>query len=345
MPKTSRRSIKSKTIICAQCKIEIKEEGDAFIECDKCYKALHSQCTKMDKRQFDYLLKNNNVLFTCHFCDSGEEGEGELKTELKEIKAKLAKLDQLSAIQESNNNIQEAVKFMSQQYDEILKGVAENGKKLREIEKENSMLRKEVDSLKTSVKLLNDVRVKNDCIVRGLNAVENASAVECVLEFTKSVAPDIKAENIEEAYFVGGMQNGDNRKKTAVVKFSDRASKNKLMAVKPKLKENESTKSVFVNDFLSKETLELFNYAKSIKEVGYQIVFVKNGRVMYKRSAISRPQVIRSEQEVDEIILNATTNKRYSHSTRMQKKIIPVEDDDGPSADEDDQIYASPNNK
>ncbi|XP_073833260.1 uncharacterized protein [Musca autumnalis] len=239
------------------------------------------------------------------------------------------------------------MKFMSQQYDELLRGVAENSKKLRDIEKENVMLRKEVANLKTSVKLLNDVRVKNDCIVRGLTAEDNVSAVDCVVNLAKSVAVDIKPENIEEAYFVGGKRNGNKQKKIAVVKFCDKASKNKLMAVKPKLNDSEATRNVFVNDFLSKETMELFNYAKTLKEVGYKFVFVRNGRVMCKRNEDSKPQIIRSEEDVDEKMLNTTVSKRWSNASRAPRRLIPVDedDDDDEGASGDDQIYASPTNK
>lgn len=330
MATKNRRSISVKKLNCDQCKLQIIEEKEEFIECDKCNKSFHSQCTKIDKRQFEYLLKNESVMFTCHFCEGGEGG---LKNELMEIKTKLMKLDQLSDIQES-------MQFMVKQYDEILKGVAENKKKLVQIEKENKMLKKEIVNLKTSVKMLNDVRVKNDCVVSGLTAADGTTAVESILKLSKSIDVDIKADNIEDAFFVG---RKDSQKKTAIVKFCTKAFKDKLMSAKPKLKEIESTKSVYINDFLSKETLELFNYSKSIKKVGYQHVFVKNGRVLYKRSEISKPQVIRSEEDVDNILLNATTSKPWKRNRNIVKQASAV-DDDGTSGDEDNPVsYVSPN--
>ncbi|XP_017469382.1 PREDICTED: uncharacterized protein LOC108361293, partial [Rhagoletis zephyria] len=280
-----------------KCELIIKEETEDSIECDKCAKKFHSQCTKLDKRQFQQLLENESEMFVCHLCNGG----GEMERDLKEIKTKLIQLDQLSEIQKS-------MTFMSVQYDEILKGVIENKKKLSEVEKENLKLRREVNDLKLSVKMLNDGRVKNDCIVSGLKVSDGATAVESVLTLTKNAGVDVQREHIEDAFFLPN-NKPTNGKKTVVVKFSNKSAKDKMMASKSKLKDNPATNSVFINDFLSKETLILFNYAKALKNIGYRSVYVRGGRVMYKRSEISRPQIIRSEEDVKRILLEATTTK------------------------------------
>lgn len=238
---------------------------------------------------------------------------------------------------------------MSKQYDEILKEVVENRKKISEVEKENKYLIMEILNLKSSVKLLNDVRVKNDCIVNGLKVAEGATAVDSVIELSKSVGVDIVPQNIDIAYFLCSKKvlNKNNRKedekKSVVVKFASKSSKDKLMAAKSKLKENESTSSVFVNDFLSRETLSLLSYARALKEVGYQFVFARNGRVFYKRSEISRPQVIKSEEEVDELLLNAAVSKPYKRRSMANNKPVSNVGDPVSSDDEGEhEAYVSP---
>lgn len=54
---------------------------------------------------------------------------------------------------------------MSKQYDEILRGVSENKKKIDAVQKENKILKNEVKLLKESVQILNDERVKNNCLI------------------------------------------------------------------------------------------------------------------------------------------------------------------------------------
>lgn len=302
-----RRSIKNVQFVCGQCRMDVKE-GDDYIQCDKCAKILHALCTSLYKRQYDHLLSNESEEFICDFCDKG--GSGNVKEELNEIKKQLYKLDQLSQLQETMN-------FMAKQYDDILRGVAE--KKIEVVQKENRMLKKEVKTLKDSVKLLNDDRVKKDCLISGLEVKDDAVAVDTLLNISKGVGADLTEKDVEAAYFLR-KRSDSSKKRTMVVKFDSKKSKDKLMSAKPKLKEKPETKSVYVNDFLSKETFNVFNHAKTLKTVGYQAVYTHNGRVYVKKSEIAKPKLIRNEDEVDAILMDATTNKNL----RRRSNLLPI---------------------
>lgn len=191
MAARGRRSIKSNIVICSQCKLEVEEEDD-FIECDKCAKKFHVLCTTLDKRGYKYLLDHESEEFVCHLCDNNS---GTLKAELNDIKKELKKLDQLSLIQETMN-------FMSKQFDDIIKGVAENKKKIEIVQKENKLLKEEVKTLKNSVKFLNDQRVKHDCLVSGVKVATGVSAVDAILKVTNEVGVKLQPETIEDAYFI-----------------------------------------------------------------------------------------------------------------------------------------------
>lgn len=301
MPKPSRRSIKNNKLICVQCKLEI-EEDEENIECDKCNKNLHVVCTTLDKRQYEHLLKNESEEFVCHLCDSNSCS---VKAELTAIKTELKKLDQLSALNET-------MTFMSKQYDEILKGVAENKKKIEAVQKENKALKAEVINLKNSVKYMNDQRVKNDCLVTGLKADSGVSAVDAVLKLSKEAGVVMTEESISDAYFLK-QKNAANEKRSVVVKFNTKKSKDKLMSIKPKLHENEETKKTYVHDYLSRETMSLLNYAKSLKAVGYRAVYATDGRVFIKRSELSKPRLIRNVDEIDKLLVEATTYPKKQH--------------------------------
>lgn len=319
-----RRSGKINEIFCGQCKLVVNEEEDDFIECDQCSKIYHVLCTKLDKRKYEHLLKHTTEEYVCHVCDSS----GTLKNDLSDIKRELKKLDQLSVLHET-------MTFMSKQYDDILKGVAENKKKLEIVQKENKFLKAEVESLKNSVKFLNDQRVKHDCLIRGVEAKAGSSAADTILKLSSDAGVVLQPESIEDAYFIKNKNSSqnNNKKHMIVVKFNSKQSKEKLMSVKPKLKENENTKDVFVNDYLSRETLSLLNYAKALKNVGYRAVYPVGGRVFIKRSELSKPRVIRSEAEVDSLLLEASIKK--PNNRRSQQ--AAVEDDE-----EANDMYLSP---
>ncbi|KAI8114851.1 hypothetical protein CVS40_12823 [Lucilia cuprina] len=253
----------NKKILCGQCKLLIEEDGR--IQCDKCSNTYHDICTTLDKRQFDQLLQNESDEYICHHCN---ESGGDLKQELNQ-------LDELQA----------TMHFMSTKFDDILKGINEKKKKIKAVQKENKNLKKEIAVLKTSVKILNDQRVKNDCIINGLECEEDTDAVKTLMKFLEGFDVKIEATNIDESFFLKNKnpetRKTNKQKQTMIVKFNNKKAKQMVMSVKPKLKEKE--------DILA-------------------------GRIYAKRSEFSKPKLIKSFDEVDNILLEATTNNtRRSH--------------------------------
>lgn len=247
--KQSRRSIAKKKNICIKCEKEIKEDSDDYIQCDKCGKDFHSQCSGLTRREFERLLNNESELFSCHYCADEKE---DLKQELKKINTELKKLEKLDKLEQ----LTESINFMSAKFDEIIKDVEQNKRKITDIEKENRKLKNEIESLKLSVRVLNNNRVKNDCIISGLKVENGVKPVDAVINFSKNVGVELDCNSMEDAYFINNKRQ-QNEKQTVVVKFTSKMQKEKLMGAKPKLKENENTKMVYINDFHSKEILNL----------------------------------------------------------------------------------------
>lgn len=323
-----RKSINNKNkIICLQCKTEVLESDDA-LQCDACCKTLHSVCTKMDKKRIDKLLNNSSLEYKCHFCEPSEDNT--VVHDLKEIKTKLNQLD----------DIGETIKFMASQYDEILKGVAKNKKKIDLLQKENKSLRDEVKQLKSSVKLLNDVRVQNNCIVNGIEVKDDTvTPLQAVLELANKTGADICEDEVEDAYFLNVKNNNKKKsnKKSLVVKFTNKKSKKIFMSEKAKMKEIDSLKTIFINDFLSKETLELFNHAKSLKTVGYKFVYSRGVNIFAKKDEKSRQIRINSMDDVDKMLLSATGGRLKKNRADIVNIETSEDDDDyEEAAGEDD---------
>lgn len=155
-------------------------------------------CTDLDKRKYDHLLQNENEEFVCHLCEL--KGEN-LKQELRGIKTQLSKID----------NLQQTIEFMSNQFDGILKGIAENKTKLEVLQKENKNLRMELKEIKNSVKYLNDYKVRNDCLINGIVVGEEANAVQTIVKVMKDVGMELKENDIDIAYFLKENKNAKQK--------------------------------------------------------------------------------------------------------------------------------------
>lgn len=323
----SRRSFKKAVIVCQQCKLQVNEEEEASIQCDKCSKTFHALCTKLDKRQYDKLMDDENEEYVCHICDN-KSGD-DVKSELNAIREHLNKQSkQLDTMQES-------MTFMARQFDEIIKGVAENKKKVEAVQKENKMLKSEINELKDTVRFLNNNRVRNDCLISGVEVESNENAMESLIKVMKAVDITLDPNEVDDVYFIG--KNKEAKRKTIVAKFNTKATKQKVISAKLKLNGNEATKSIFVNDFLGKETLQLLNYAKTLKSVGYRRVYANGGKVYVKMTELSKPKLVKNEDQVDSLLLEAT--RTTSRRSQCNRKVIEPKSDDE-NADDDD--YMSP---
>ncbi|KAI8117950.1 hypothetical protein CVS40_10314 [Lucilia cuprina] len=96
----TRKSLNNKNkVICKQCKTEILESDEA-LECDVCKKILHALCSKVDKKQYENLIKNPSLEYECQFC---APRENVCANDIAEMKTKLNQLD----------DIRETMYFMS----------------------------------------------------------------------------------------------------------------------------------------------------------------------------------------------------------------------------------------
>ncbi|KAI8122628.1 hypothetical protein CVS40_6563 [Lucilia cuprina] len=173
--------------------------------------------------------------------------------------------------------------------------------------------------------MLNYQRVKNDCIVNGIECKDTSKAAESFVQMMNTVGVTVNANEIDNAHFLKNKNcnNKSSRKQSLVVKFNNNQSKQKVMSSKVALKENDKTKDVYINDFLSKETLMLLNHAKSLKKSWLSKSF--HGKVYTKRSELSPPKLIRNAEEVDNLLFAATTNRR---SSRQDKDNLDESEDE-----------------
>ncbi|KAI8119868.1 hypothetical protein CVS40_8785 [Lucilia cuprina] len=322
MPSNVRKSINNqkKIISCLQCETPVLESDEA-IECDLCKKTLHLLCTKLNKVEIEEVMNDDSLDFKCQFCEPTNDGNAEFKTILKEMK-----------------EMKETIKFMSSQYDDILRGVKKNTQNIKSLQKENKNL-KDVKKLKSSIAFLNDIRVKNNCIINGIKTEGKSNAVDIVLDIAKKSGAEISEDKIEDAYFIG--RKNDKDKSSVVVKFLDHKSKMAFIKEKRKLREMEEMKNVFVNDFLSKESLEVLKHAKSLKTVGFKYIYTIAGKVFVKQMDGSRQIRVRSMDDVDGLLMKfaAGTSKRTYGRSGVYDNIDDEDDDD----DKPGACFMSPN--
>lgn len=175
-------------------------------------------------------------------------------------------------------------------------------------------MREDVKKLKSTVDFLNGVRVQNDCIINGVKTDINSKPVDVVLEVAKNSGANICEDEIEDAYFLN--RNKQTNKASVVVKFTSKRSKSLFMKEKRKLNEVADMKTVYVNDFLTKDTLELLKYAKSLKTVGYKFVYAKAGKIFARKDVNSKQVHLKDLEDVDHVLKSSISRQPRASTSR-----------------------------
>lgn len=87
---------------------------------------------------------------------------------------------------------------------------------------------------------------------------------------------------------------------------------------------------IYSNEFLSKESLQLFKYAKTLRTTGYISVYTAREKIYVRKSVNKGPILIRCEQDVDNILLEATITSGRVTGSRHQPATIDDEVSDRP---------------
>ncbi|XP_075157874.1 uncharacterized protein LOC142231140 [Haematobia irritans] len=272
----------------------------------------------LNKVEVEKFLDDESLAFKCHVCEPTTDNKHEFKMMFKEMR-----------------ELKETMKFMSSQYDDILKGVRKNTQDIKNLQRENRNLRESNKQLTSTVAFLSEARVENNCIINGIQTDNNAKPIDVVMDIIKKSGAEISEDKIDKAYFL----KQRNNQSSVVVKFVNNRSKVTFMKEKKKLSELDDTKKVYVNDFLSKETLNVFKYAKSLKSVGFKFIYTSGGRVFAKKNEESRQMRIRSLEDVDEIL------KKYAGGitkTNVRRSgVYDIDDEDDEDDDDNDETWIS----
>lgn len=159
------------------------------------------------------------------------------------------------------------------------------------MEKENIKLKEDVNNLKSTVMFLNHIRVQKDCVINGISADEETKPIDVVVAVANKIDADIGEDDVDEAYFLNKRNNSSNLK-SVVFKFMSNRNKAK-------------------NDFVCKDTMDIFNHAKSLKSVGFRRVYTSGGNVYVNTDENSRQIQIKSMADVDDILKQPVSKGKH----------------------------------
>lgn len=211
--------------------------------------------------------------------------------------------------------IREAMDFMNSRFEQTLK-------ELTESRKENVKLKAKVDVLDERVKVLEgkvmsmgNKLVQNNLEVTGVPCSTEENCSKIALTICKKVNPDIKEDDIEDAYRIGSVKDRDGNAKSVrplLIKFRSTQGRNIIYKNKKILRKvdtkqldfsNNSKLNIYINENLQHETKALLretNIARKEKEWKY--LWTNFGMIYVRQNDSSKIICIRSKEDLKVIV-------------------------------------------
>lgn len=227
-------------------------------------------------------------------------------SELEDLKKDLENFKKLE--------IEKHMKFYAEKLDESLKKIQDFEviiASLKNVEKENEFLKKEIDCLTYKVNDIEQNDLKINVEIRGAPFLEDVSDDNILQAVAQEISCPIEKKDIEFCYRVGKKSdnNGIVKHSSIVVKFKDFEKKQEFKIAANKLKEKtkmvkikNNNFKVFVNDHLTPLNKILLNEAKIFsKEKNFKFTWVKNCNIYIKKETDSDAICVRKICDINAI--------------------------------------------
>ncbi|XP_019893716.2 coiled-coil domain-containing protein 186 isoform X1 [Musca domestica] len=228
------------------------------------YKALDNKYVDMQEKLFEMQLQNH-----------------ELRTQLEEANKNLNRSQQVTAEQQTATNTPDATTAP------VDVGTS-------------SATPETMHSLSSSDTRTGD----NNVLIKGFDSSLDNNEIKCMI-LTMADLMDLQIKN-SDITNISRKESKSSRKSNRaliVVELKQIKIKNNMLKNKEKLKNFDSFKDIEIWDYISDDVHQLFQYAKDLKNHGFQAVYLKNNSVyaIKNRTTNSRPILIKTSNQVDEL--------------------------------------------
>lgn len=201
--------------------------------------------------------------------------------------------------------------FISSKYDELLKRNQELETMCSKLKTENVEMKTEMNELKQNTRKIENTLNRGKIEIHGIPYEHDEDIKNIIIKIGKNFEVPIKKEDIAEAYRMRKAKHSNEAQKNSplVVTFVRREDKQKFLC----MRKNRSLFSdeinikgvrsqIFINEYLSKTTKNLFWKAKKVKlEQQYKFLWINNGNILLRKTENSKVIQVSSEEDIENL--------------------------------------------
>lgn len=229
------------------------------------------------------------------------------------------KIDGLHAGMEETKN---SIKFISEQYDEILGRLKTIEEEKKELIKENESLREELTATTTALNRLKEDHnnleqySRRDCLeIRGIPISEDENTNESVVKLANKIGVKMAYQDISTCHRLP-RRSDPQALPAIIVKFVRRDMRDQLYRARKRLRNMTSkdlgyrnNNRVYINESLTQSNKNLLSKCLKLKrDSKFKFLWTISGKIMLRQREDSRVFCIQSEKDLNKLIddLDAT---------------------------------------
>lgn len=219
-------------------------------------------------------------------------------------------------INEKFKEFQEALSFISNQFEHMKSELYEKNAVIETLEKKNTAMEATISDLSCRLTLVEQQLRDSNIEINGLPEHRTENLAKTVLQLAQTVKCDLKDNDVLHATRVAKMNKDNSSPRSVVVKLPSTRIRDTLLAAVTRFnKDNPKNKlssehigiggsrvPVFVAEHLTPSNKFLHAATrKKAKELGYKFVWVRNGRIQVRKDETSQAILIRSLDDLKKL--------------------------------------------
>ena len=230
---------------------------------------------------------------------------------------KLILNQQLKPIQDQMENMEKSMAFINHQYEDLLKKHTSAEENMKELCKENSEMKGCINDLSSRISQLEQQTRANNVEIQCLPEKKQENLIDIVSQLSKVVGSGIQDNDIKHCTRVAKQSASNTRPRAVVVQLTSPRSRDQFLAATMKFnKANSDNKlntthlgyagpksPIYITEHLSTTNKTLHAAARiKAKEIGYQFVWVRGGRIFMRKTQESEHILVRNRDTLNSLV-------------------------------------------
>ncbi|XP_026327859.1 uncharacterized protein LOC113236088 [Hyposmocoma kahamanoa] len=212
------------------------------------------------------------------------------------------------------NELKVSLNYLNEEHEDLKKELKQKCNVVKELEDENMQIKMRLTDINSRLNVMEQYSRTSNVEIQCIPEYKTENLEKIVGQISKVTGSEIQGSDIYKCTRIAKLNSDSKRPRSVVVKFSSPRIRDTFMAGVIKFNKNHASdklstshigiggekRAVYVVDHLTPEMKKLHAAARITgKRLGYQFVWVKNGRVFMRKSDTTEHVIVKSAAQLE----------------------------------------------